>query len=385
MSGFKYNRTSKLPHVKTTIFTTMGQLAKEYRALNLSQGFPNFDPDPRLVRLVTEAMQTGYNQYAPMAGVLELRETISQKLEYLYGHKYHPEHEINISIGATQAIFTIITAFIKPADEVIVFKPAYDCYELAIEVNGGIPVPIQLNNLDFRINWDEFRSKIGPRTKMVIINNPHNPSGTILSESDMLELDRSLQGTDIIVISDEVYEHIVFDGNVHKSAARYPGLADRTFVCASFGKTFHITGWKIGYCAAPTELMREYRKVHQFNVFSVDHAVQRALAIYLRDPQHYLQLNQFYQNKRNLFLSGLLNSRFKAKASQGTYFQLLDYREITNSGDEDFAKQLVRKHGIACIPISSFNLNGLDQHLIRFCFAKTDETLEKAVEILCKL
>src|SRR5690606_20937401 len=242
MPHFNHRITSKLPHVKTTIFTTMGQLARKYRALDLSQGFPNFDPDPELYQLVTQAMRDGYNQYAPMAGVLELRERISQKMEQLYGCQYHPEDEITITVGATQAIFTIITAFIRPMDEVIVFKPVYDCYEPAIEVNGGIPVPVQLNNLDFKVDWEEFRSKITPRTRMVIINNPHNPSGTIFSKADMLELQRSLKGTDIIVISDEVYEHIVFDGEVHESAAKYEDLCNRTFICGSFGKTFHITG-----------------------------------------------------------------------------------------------------------------------------------------------
>ena len=385
MPNFDHRITSKLPNVKTTMFTTMGQLAHKYQALNLSQGFPNFDPDPELFQLVTQAMRDGYNQYAPMAGVMELREMISQKIGQLYDRHYHPENEITITVGATQAIFTIITTFIRPMDEVIVFKPVYDCYEPAIEVNGGISVPVQLNNLDFKVDWDEFRSKITPRTKMVIINNPHNPSGTILSEMDMLELQHSLKGTDIIVISDEVYEHIVFDGEVHESAAKYEDLSNRTFICGSFGKTFHITGWKIGYCTGPAELMREFRKTHQFNVFCVDHAVQKALATYLREPQHYLQLNQLYQDKRNLFVSGISNSRFKAKACQGTYFQLLDYNTISNAGDEDFAEQLVREHGIACIPISSFNTNGLDKHLVRFCFAKTDETLEKAIEILGKL
>lgn len=385
MPHFNHRITSKLPNVKTTIFTTMGQLARKYKALDLSQGFPNFDPDSKLIQLVTQAMKDGYNQYAPMAGVLELREMISQKIERLYGREYHPENEITITVGATQAIFTIITTFIRPMDEVIVFKPVYDCYEPAITVNGGIPVPIQLNNSDFKVDWKEFRSKITPKTKMVIINNPHNPSGTLFSKEDMLELQHSLKETDIIVISDEVYEHIVFDGEVHESAAKYEDLANRTFICGSFGKTFHITGWKIGYCTGPAELMQEFRKTHQFNVFCVDHAVQRALATYLKEPQHYVQLNQFYQDKRDLFLSGIAHSRFKAMPCKGTYFQLLDYSAISESRDEDFAEKLVREHRIACIPISSFNTKGVDKHLVRFCFAKTDETLEKAIGILYKL
>jgi len=383
----KYNHKifSKLPNVRTTIFTTMGQLAQKHEAINLSQGFPNFEPDPTLIDLVSQAMKQGYNQYAPMAGVMELREGISKKLEQLYGRRYNPDNEITVTIGATQAIFTIITAFIGHGDEVMVIKPAYDCYEPAIEVNGGIPVFVQLSNTDFKVDWQEFRSKITSKTKMVIINTPHNPSGTIFSKEDMLQLQQSIDKTDIIVISDEVYEHIIFDGLVHESASKFDGLASRTFVCGSFGKTFHITGWKMGYCAGPAELMHEFRKTHQFNVFSADHAVQKALASYLKEPQHYLGLNQFYQEKRNLFLEGLSSSRFKIKPSQGTYFQLVDYSGISQEPDEAFAERLVTEHRIASIPISGFNTKGIDKHLVRFCFAKTNETLEKATEILCKL
>tara|TARA_R110001606_G_scaffold56049_1_gene136058 strand:- start:1176 stop:2333 length:1158 start_codon:yes stop_codon:yes gene_type:complete len=383
----KYNRkiVSKLPKVKTTIFTTMGRLAQKHNAINLSQGFPNFEPDPSLIDLVTQAMKQGYNQYAPMAGVMELRQMIAAKIEQLYGRHYNPDSEITVTIGATQAIFTIITSFVGNGDEVIVIKPAYDCYEPAIEVNGGVPVFVQLNNADFKIDWEVFRSKITPRTKMVIINTPHNPSGTIFSKEDMLELQKCLENTDIIVISDEVYEHIIFDGLEHESASKYDGLASRTFVCGSFGKTFHITGWKMGYCVGPAELMHEFRKTHQFNVFSTDHAVQKALASYLREPQHYLGLNQFYQEKRDLFLEGLSTSRFKIKPSKGTYFQLVDYNNITQEPDEVFAERLVTKHQIASIPISGFNTKGIDKHLLRFCFAKTNETLERATEILSKL
>ncbi|GGW38664.1 methionine aminotransferase [Arenibacter certesii] len=376
---------SKLPNVKTTIFTTMGQLALKHKALNLSQGFPNFKPDRSLIELVTKAMEEGYNQYAPMPGLLELRERIAYKMEDLYGRRYNPEKEVTVTVGATQAIFTIITAFIRGGDEVIVIKPAYDCYEPAIEVNGGVVVPIQLCNSDFKINWEEFRSKITSKTKMVIINTPHNPSGTIFSEADMLQLQKSLEGTNIILISDEVYEHIVFDGQLHHSAAKYSDLSQRSFVCGSFGKTFHITGWKVGYCLGPEALMHEFRKVHQFNVFCVDHAVQKALATYLKDPCNYLELGAFYEAKRDFFLSELANSRFKIKPCQGTYFQLLDYSTITTEPDEVFAERLVREYKIASIPISSFNTNKLDNNLLRFCFAKTDATLEKAVAILCTL
>ncbi|MCM4150177.1 methionine aminotransferase [Arenibacter sp. N53] len=385
MPNYRHKISSKLPKVKTTIFTTMGQQALKHSAINLSQGFPNFEPDPVLIDLVTQAMKQGYNQYAPMAGVMELREEISKKIGQLYGRRYNPDSEITITIGATQAIFTIITAFIGHGDEVIVIKPAYDCYEPAIEVNGGIPVFVQLSNTDFKVDWKEFRSKITSKTQMVIINTPHNPSGTIFSKEDMLQLQQSLEKTDIIVISDEVYEHIVFDGLEHESASKYEALATRTFVCGSFGKSFHITGWKMGYCAGPAELMHEFRKTHQFNVFSADHAVQKALATYLKDPEHYLSLNKFYQDKRDLFLSGLSNSRFKIHPSRGTYFQLVDFSDITQEPDEVFAERLVKEYQIASIPISGFNTNGIDISLVRFCFAKTNETLEKATEILCKL
>ena len=385
MPKYSHKIFSKLPNVKTTIFTTMGQLAQKHNAINLSQGFPNFEPDPSLIDLVTQAMKQGYNQYAPMAGVLELREIIAEKIEQLYGRHYNPDSEITVTIGATQAIFTIITAFISHGDEVVVIKPAYDCYEPAIEVNGGIPVFVQLNNIDFKVDWEEFRSKITSKTKMVIINTPHNPSGTIFSKEDMLQLQQSLEKTDIIVISDEVYEHIVFDDLEHESASKFDDLATRTFVCGSFGKTFHITGWKMGYCAGPSELMHEFRKTHQFNVFSADHAVQKALATYLKEPEHYLSLNKFYQDKRDLFLSGLSNSRFKIHPSQGTYFQLVDFSDITLELDEVFAERLVKEFQIASIPISGFNTMGIDNHLMRFCFAKTNETLEKATAILCKL
>tara|TARA_R110000868_G_scaffold93810_2_gene259418 strand:- start:6591 stop:7748 length:1158 start_codon:yes stop_codon:yes gene_type:complete len=385
MPHYSNKISSKLPKVKTTIFTTMGQLAQKHSAINLSQGFPNFEPDHALINLVTQAMKQGYNQYAPMAGVLELREEISKKIEQLYGRHYDPDNEITVTIGATQAIFSIITAFIGQGDEVIVIKPAYDCYEPAIEVNGGVPVFVQLNNTDFKIDWEVFRSKITLRTKMVIINTPHNPSGTIFSKEDMLELQKCLEKTDIIVISDEVYEHIIFDGLGHESASKFDDLASRTFVCGSFGKTFHITGWKMGYCAGPVELMHEFRKTHQFNVFSADHAVQKALATYLKAPEHYLGLNRFYQDKRDLFLSGLSNSRFKINPCQGTYFQLMDFSDITIEPDVVLAERLVKEHQIASIPISGFNTKGIDKHLLRFCFAKTNETLEKAADILSKL
>ena len=376
---------SKLPKVKTTIFTTIGNLARAHNAIDLSQGFPNFPPDPILIDLVTKAMQSGHNQYAAMQGYYGLREVISEKIEKLHGRKYDAEKEITITIGATQAIFTAITAFVRPGDEVIVLKPAYDCYEPAIELNGGVPVLIQLNAPEYSIDWVEFKAKIGSKTRMVIINSPHNPSGRIFTAADMLQLQETLRGTNIILISDEVYEHIVFDGQEHESAARFDDLASRSFICASFGKTFHVTGWKMGYCAAPKELMVEFQKTHQFAVFSVDHPTQRAVATYLQDEQHYLYLNNFYQEKRDFFLNSIKASRFKFTPSQGTYFQLLEYREITDECDEKFAKRLITAHQLASIPISSFNVNQRDDRVLRFCFAKKRETLEKAAAILNRL
>jgi len=376
---------SKLPDVKTTIFTTVGNLAREHDAIDLSQGFPNFETDEKLKSLVTKAMHEGHNQYAPMQGYYGLRERISEKIESLHNRKYHPADEITVTVGATEAIFTAITAFIGQGDEVLVIKPAYDCYEPAIIVNGGKPVYLQLDAPDYRIDWTKFQGIITEKTKMVILNTPHNPSGTILSKSDMEELESILKPTNIILVSDEVYEHIIFDGHTHESASRFPDLAQRSFVCASFGKTFHVTGWKIGYCVAPAILMAEFRKVHQFAVFCVDHPVQRALADYLKNPFHYLDLNDFYQKKRDFFLNGIKSSKFKFNPSQGTYFQLLDYSLISMDRDEAIGKRLITEKGLASIPISSFNVNSRNDYMLRFCFAKKEETLEKAVDILCRL
>ncbi|WP_339835303.1 methionine aminotransferase [uncultured Maribacter sp.] len=376
---------SKLPDIKTTIFTTVGNLAREHNAIDLSQGFPNFEADRELLSLVTKAMHEGHNQYAPMPGYYGLREVISEKIESLHNHHYNPESEITITVGATQAIFTAITAFIGLGDEVIVIKPAYDCYEPAIILNGGNPVLIQLDTPDYKVDWEVFKTKITPKTKMVIINTPHNPSGTILSKKDMEKLQDILKPTNIILLSDEVYEHIIFDSQTHHSASQFKDLAERSFVCASFGKTFHVTGWKMGYCAAPAALMAEFRKVHQFAVFCADHPVQRALASYLKNASHYLDLNNFYQKKRDLFLQGIKSSKFTFKPSQGTYFQLLDYTALSNEDDEIIGKRLITEHKIASIPISSFNLNNRNDYKLRFCFAKKQETLEKAIEILCRL
>ena len=374
---------SKLPQVGTTIFTEMSALANTHKALNLSQGFPNFKSDPLLIDLVFKAMKAGYNQYAPMAGSMALRAAIAQKYQALYKSSYHPETEITVTAGATQAIFTIISAFVRKADEVIIFRPAYDCYEPAVTLQGGIPVSVQLKAPDYTVDWDVVEAKVTANTKMIIINSPHNPSGTLWSKNDMLRLQQITKDTNIIVLSDEVYEHIVFDGQSHQSACLFSELKERSFITASFGKTFHNTGWKVGYCCAPKALMQEFRKVHQFNVFSVNHPAQKGLADYMQTPSHYLELSEFYQTKRDLFLSLIKGSRFKAIPSQGTYFQVLEYSNITNENDVAFAKHLTITHKLAAIPLSVFNENKRDDKVLRFCFAKTNETLEEAAAILC--
>lgn len=376
---------SKLPNIGTTIFTTMGKLAHEHDAVNLSQGFPNFGADPKLLSLVQKAISEGYNQYAPMQGIYSLREVIAEKIENLYGRYYHPETEITITASATQGIYTAISAFVQPNDEVIIFKPAYDCYEPAIELCGGLVVPIQLAGKDFKVDWEGFKNAISTKTKMVVINTPHNPTGTILSEDDMLQLQAILKDTNIILVSDEVYEHLVFDGKSHESAAKFKDLAARSILCASFGKTFHVTGWKMGYCVAPKELMVEFRKVHQYVVFCANHPMQRGISQYLKTPENYLGLNNFYQQKRNYFLNAIKNSRFKFNPCSGTYFQVLDYSSITNENDVSFAERLIKEYKIASIPISVFNLNKQDNKQLRFCFAKTEDTLDRAAEIINRI
>lgn len=376
---------SKLPNVGTTIFAVMSSLANTHNAINLAQGFPDFKCDQKLIDLVSKAMDSGHNQYAPMPGLLSLRETIGNKYDSLYNSSYHPESEITITAGATQAIFTAITAFIKPNDEVIVFRPAYDCYIPAVELNGGKAISIQLSKPDYKVNWEEIKSKISSRTKMIIINTPMNPSGTIFSQHDMLELQELTKGTNIIVLSDEVYEHIVFDGNEHQSICLFSDLKSRSFITASFGKVFHNTGWKMGYACAPKDLMTEFRKVHQFNVFSVNHPVQVALTEYLKEPSHYQELSVFFQEKRDLFLKLIDSSRFGVQPSKGTYFQILDYSNISQDSDIEYAKRLTIENGLASIPVSVFNDQGLDEKVLRFCFAKSDETLKKGAEILNKI
>ncbi|NNE13334.1 MAG: aminotransferase class I/II-fold pyridoxal phosphate-dependent enzyme, partial [Saprospiraceae bacterium] len=346
--------TSKLPDVGTTIFTVMGELANTYKAINLAQGFPNFKTDKKLIQFVNQAMKNGHNQYAPMAGILDLRLAITKKFEELYNSTYHPENEITVTAGATQAIFTIISAFIKPNDEVIIFKPAYDCYGPAVEVNGGKVISVPLLAPDYRVDWEIVSAKISSRTKMILINSPHNPSGTVWTKEDMIQLERLTSNTDIIVLSDEVYEHLIFDGNTHQSVCTFKELKKRSFITASFGKTFHSTGWKVGYCCAPQELMQEFRKVHQFNVFSVNHPAQIGIANYMKDSSTYRELPQFFQQKRDLFLNLLSGSKFKFRPSAGTYFQLLNFSDISEDNDIDFAKRLTKEHGIASIPMSVF-------------------------------
>jgi methionine aminotransferase len=376
---------SKLPNIETSIFAKMSQMAAEHNALNLSQGFPNFPSDPALNALVDEAMREGYNQYAPMPGDFGLRMEISKKIENLHDRFYNPETEITITAGATQAIFTIIAATISKGDEVIVFTPAYDCYAPTVELFGGKIVPIQLTPPFYAVDWQEVADKISSKTKMIIINSPHNPSGMLFSEEDMHELQDLAEKNDLLVLSDEVYEHIIFDGNVHQSASRFQALAERSFVTASFGKTFHNTGWKMGYCAAPEKLMKEFQKVHQFVVFCVNHPIQKALATYLKDETHYLKLSDFYQQKRDFFLHLMEGSNFKIVPSKGTYFQMLDFTEISNENDIAFAERLTKEHKIATIPTSVFNEGRKDFKQIRVCFAKTDETLAEAAKILREL
>lgn len=376
--------SSKLPQVGTSIFSVMSALAKEHNAINLSQGFPDFECHPKLLELVQQYAK-GYNQYAPMPGILPLREQISILLQSCYGAQYNPETEITITAGATQGIYTSLAAFVQPGDEVIIFEPAYDSYIPAIQANGGIAVPITLQQPNFTINWETVKQKINGKTKAIIINTPHNPSGTTLSPNDLLELEKVVAGKNILVISDEVYEHMVFDGKQHQSVARYKSLASQSIIVSSFGKTIHATGWKIGYVAAPKELMLEFRKVHQFLIFCVNHPLQMALAEYLKDASTYKELAQFYQAKRDYFRQLISSSRFQIEPCTGTYFQLVNYKNISDEPDTDFAIRLTKEKGLAAIPLSVFYSNNQQQHLLRFCFAKKEDTLEKAAEIICKL
>ncbi len=376
---------SKLPNVGTTIFTVMSALATEHKAVNLGQGFPDFECAPELVNAVTAAMQAGHNQYPPMTGVPALREAVARKIEALHGRAYNPNTEITITAGATQAIITAILAIVHAGDEVIVLDPCYDSYVPNIELAGGKAVRVPLTPGTFRPDFAKISAAITPRTRAIIINSPHNPSATIWTAEEMRQLEDLLAPTDILLISDEVYEHMVFDGAEHQSAPRFAGLAARAFIVSSFGKTFHVTGWKVGTVAAPAALTAEFRKVHQFNVFTVNTPVQHGLAAYLQDPTPYLQLPAFYQAKRDLFREGLAGSRFKLLPSTGSYFQCVDISAISDLNEADFCQWLTREVGVAAIPLSAFYGDGFDQRVVRFCFAKKDETLRAALERLRKL
>ncbi len=376
---------TKLPKVGTTIFTVMSALATEHKAVNLGQGFPDFNCDPRLVEGVTSAMTQGLNQYPPMTGVPALREAVAAKVQAVYRRHYEPATEITITAGATQAIITAILAVVHPGDEVIVLEPCYDSYIPNIELAGGVTVPVPLTPGSFRPDFDKIAAAITPKTRAMLINSPHNPSGMVWTAQEMLQLQELLAPTNILLISDEVYEHMVFDGVAHESAARYPGLAARAFIVSSFGKTYHVTGWKVGYVAAPASLSAEFRKVHQFNVFTVNTPVQHGLAAYMADSEPYLGLPAFYQRKRDLFRAGLAHTRFKLLPGEGTYFQCVDISDVSDLSEAEFCQWLTREIGVAAIPLSAFYGDGFDQRVVRFCFAKKDETLNAALERLSRL
>jgi methionine aminotransferase len=385
MPSYPHAVASRLPAVGTTIFTVMSRLAAECGAINLSQGFPDFSADQELFERVGREMCAGNNQYAPMAGAASLREAICAKVEGLYQTRFDPETEVTVTAGATQAIFTAIAAMVRPGDEVIVFEPVYDSYVPAIELNGGTAVRARLSFPEYRPDWSQVGSLIGPRTRMIIVNTPHNPSGSVWSADDMRTLQTLVRDTPAVIVADEVYEHIVFDGRRHESAARYPGLAERAFIISSFGKTYHITGWKVGYCLAPRELMAEFRKAHQYIVFAVNAPVQLALAGYMADARLHLELAGFYQSKRDFFRRQLAGSRFELLPCAGTYFQCAGYRAICDEPDDEFARRLTREAGVAAIPLSAFYGQSRDDKVVRFCFAKSEDTLRQAGERLRRL
>jgi methionine aminotransferase len=376
---------TKLPAVGTTIFTVMSALAAEKNAVNLGQGFPDFHCDPQLLEDVTAAMAAGHNQYPPMPGIPALRDAIAAKIEALYGHRYSAAAEITVTAGATQAIITAILAVVRAGDEVIVLEPCYDSYVPNIELAGGSVVRVPLVPGTFRPDFDRIAAALSPRTRAIIVNTPHNPSATVWTEAEMRRLEELLAPTEVFVIADEVYEHMVYDGARHESVARFPGLAARSFIVSSFGKTYHVTGWKVGFVAAPAPLMAEFRKVHQFNVFTVNTPMQHALARYMANPAPYLELPAFYQRKRDLFAAGLAKTRFKLLRSEGSYFQCVDISAVSDLSEADFCLWLTREIGVAAIPLSAFYGDGFDQRVVRFCFAKKDETLVAALDRLAKL
>lgn len=376
---------SKLSNVGTTIFSQMTQLANENEAINLSQGFPDFMPDSELMNHVDHFIKKGFNQYAPMPGMIALKEQIATKIENSHHAIYHPDSEITVTAGGTQAIFTTIASFIRKDDEVIIFEPAYDCYEPTVELFGGIVKRFEMKAPNYEIDWNIVKNLVSDNTKMIILNNPNNPAGKILKENDIQELIKIVRETSILILSDEVYENIVFDGKEHLSVCKYPELKERSIMVASFGKLFHVTGWKVGYCAAPEHLTNEFRKIHQFNVFSVNTPMQLALAEYMKNPDHYNYLNSFFQEKRDFLRQGLSNTSFELLDCEGTYFQALKYDKISDKKDFDFARELTISHKVASVPFSSFYKNKLNENVIRLCFAKKQETLEKALENLSKI
>ncbi|MGN6616838.1 MAG: methionine aminotransferase [Ilyomonas sp.] len=375
---------SKLPSSGTTIFTVMSQLAAEYNAVNLGQGFPDFPMNERLTDLVNKAMKDGFNQYAHMFGLAALREAIASKTKFLYHSTINPETQITVTPGGTYAIYTALTSVLKPGDEVIIFEPAYDSYIPNVEINGAVPVLIPLQYPDYSIPWNEVKQKITKRTRFIIINSPNNPTGSVLSGNDIEQLREIVEGTNILILSDEVYEHITFDDIPHLSILKYPDLLKRSFVCSSFGKTYHCTGWKLGYCISSPALMNEFRKVHQFNCFSCNTLAQVAFASYLSNKEDYLSLGKFFQRKRDLLKDLMKKTVFTPLSSHGSYFQCYSYAGTTNQNDKDFAIRLTKEFGIATIPLSAFYKDEKDNKVLRFCFAKKDETLQKAVERLAQ-
>ena len=386
------NIKPKLPEWRTSIFTIMSRMAVEHNAINLAQGFPDFNCDDELLELVNHFQKKGFNQYAPMQGVVNLRKGISEKIEKLYGKVYDFENEITVTAGATQALYTAITSIVKAGDEVILFEPAYDSYVPDILSNGGIPVYIALNPKDYSYDWELVRKKISDKTRLIIINSPHNPTGSLITLEDIKELEKITKETEILIVSDEVYEHITFEGRKHFSLAASDQLAQRTFVISSFGKTYHTTGWKMGYCAAPEYLTKEFRKMHQFIVFSVNTPIQYAYAEFMKQEERYLALGNFYQHKRDVFVNAIKNSkpaspagRFKIKNCEGTYFQLLDFLDVSNKSDMEFAEYLTKEIGVAVIPLSPFYEDRKSRSLVRICFAKSDEVLKEAARKLSAL
>ena len=376
---------SKLPHVGTTIFAIMSKMANDNNAINLSQGFPDFDVSSELIAFINDAMVTGHNQYSPMPGILHLKESIAIMLEDTYQFIVDPDKEITVTAGGTEAIYSTITALVHPGDEVILFDPAYDCYAPSIHLSGGKAVHIPLKQPDFSIDWEKVKPAINDKTRMIMINSPQNPTGAVLSEQDLISLAEIVKDTNIIVLSDEVYEHIIFDGIVHQGVLRRKDLTERSVVIYSFGKTFHATGWKIGYMVAPDWITAEIRKVHQFVVFTVSTPMQVGLARFAGNPDNYKYLPEFYQKKRDIFQDMVKDSRFELIPCYGTYFQLLSYKNISDLSDMEMSEKLTKEHGVASIPISVFYKDGKDDKILRFCFAKSEETLEKAAQILCKI